>query len=46
MAGAGASAVQELAGWGAALSSIFLHLGVLSAEGLVLRELLCHWAIR
>lgn len=46
MAGEGASAVQGLAWAGAALSSIFLHLGILSREGLVLRELLRHWAIR
>ena len=46
MAGAGESAIQGLEGRGPALPSVFSHLGILSREGLVLRELLCHWAIR
>lgn len=45
MAGLGESAVWGLVA-GAEASSIFLRLSVLPREGIILRELLCCWAIR
>lgn len=45
MAGLGESAVWGLAA-GAEASSIFLRLSVLPREGIILREVLCCWAIR